>query len=191
MKNILKKFLLVFCSFYLCWQAEALAWDGEREGFILGIGFGSGRVSFVQDYLVEDLAREPDFTRNGKIPFTFSCRTGYAPNNKLLVHVSLKNVLFKNKSKKNEKFTFLNSIFSIGWSHYLIKELPQAFLTGGIGISTLLTKKRSSPITIDNGFSFLGGFGYEISKYVIIEGDIVFGHPNIRTLMLSFEILGY
>jgi len=63
---------------------DALAWDGQRQGFVLGFGLGPGLSTFTQT--IEYMGMSETSDRENKLALNTDFKIGYAPNNLLQIY---------------------------------------------------------------------------------------------------------
>ena len=191
-KTVLFVLAVLVLVFY---AASASAWDGERKGFILGIGVGSGYLSYSQTMEGEKLGSDDVG------PFNTDFKIGYAPNNMFLIYWMSKVSWFGMENVYGDNVTISNGVGCAGVSYYLNEFTPSPYLFCGIGYSTWDTPfEEDSKTWTGPGVSF--GTGYEFSHHFNIEASVTYGKPSTKELGaefatkslsigLMFNIMGY
>ena len=101
---------------------DAIAWDGQRKGFVMGFGVGPGL--FFPPYTHRF---DPDIKPQVGVHVDF--KIGYALTNQILVHYS--GTTYFRTSGDRGKWSFVWP--SLAVSYYLKPEAPSFHLGGGIG----------------------------------------------------------
>ena len=176
---------------------NAQAFDGERKGFLLGVGLGFGQTSF-NEYKGVGTAIQSNF----KIGYGF-------PNNQTQLYyinkVSwAKRTVGHNYDGTANKKRWVTGQSSIGVSHYLLPQAPCFYITGGIGLSASYVFSKEAGKTYeeyDTGMGFFSGVGYEFSRHWSVEVELMTGrHPNTHdndytdsdwTIRATFNALAY
>jgi len=171
-RRALYTFLLLSLSF----TASALAWDGQRQGFILGAGAGPGFYSYTsKEESPEIITRNYD--RLISAGFQFNFKIGFAPTDRLLFHLTTKASVFG-----EEHTGKTTGITGLGADYYLKPNPPSLYITGVAGLSwwgeTLLAQQIIYESTGFHGFGISGGFGYEFSQHLSAEFSLNWGNPS-------------
>lgn len=185
----------------------AHAWDGQRKGFILGIGAGAGLASFkTQESYTgfgEPLTAEGE--RQNKFALMTDFKIGYAPSNNLSLYWSSKVAWFSKKNEFDfggqhyeESATVTNGIGGLGASYYFKPQGPSPYVTGTFGFASWGTPFEQGSESYTSTGLALGG-GYEFSKHWSLEGNLSFGNPgdgagysiNAKAVRLTVNWLGY
>jgi len=148
------------------------AFDGERRGFILGLGLGLGQTSFG-GYEGKRTSYNADF----KIGHGFSNTTQiyWAAKSSFLS----RDRVTSNHPPKTESDTWLSGVGSIGISHFFKAHAPCLYITGGIGYSTWAPfSGDDTDAAADMGIGFFSGVGYEFAKHWSAEINIMAGSPS-------------
>jgi hypothetical protein len=77
----------------------------------------------------------------------------------------------------NGSATVANGLSALGMTCYFKPEAPSFFVAGGLGVSTWSTPFESGAETLI-GFGLFAGAGYEFSKHMNVEMDLMLGQPN-------------
>jgi hypothetical protein len=151
---------------------NAHAFDGQRKGFILGFGLGSG---FVSIELREDREYEVAVTTDGRI--------GYAISNSWQIYWT-----FKDAQLRMHKTTRWLEFQGIGCSYYFKPEAASRFVAVGIGSSHYGGGGRYSHLG-----AFAGG-GLEFSRHLSLETYLSWHKTRYRRFVsfrVSINVLGY
>jgi len=181
--------------------STSFAFDGNRKGFILGIGAGLGTTKI--DSWAGNTSKTPIFT-NFKIGGGFT--------DQLEIYYSSKVSWFKfdhpwyiNGARPlytNEEVTAAHGIGAIGVTYAFAPKIPTFYGTVGYGFSTFsfpFEADLAEDAAMGSGF-YLGG-GYEFSKHYSVELDFLFGKPTVdgdqdseydcSSIMLTINALAY
>ena len=168
-------------------------WDGQRKGFLLGIGFGAGYDSYsgVQYDLIS--ARSKD---NSTFAFAASPRIGYAFNNRMAFFYSRHPFVFSVENDQQKDITITSCIEALQVHYYLSDASPSLYLGLGGGIGYFFDDKTSN-YSKDalKGIGLIGTVGYEPIKHVSTELSLHFKSPQDGAsdfgVSLLVTILGY
>jgi hypothetical protein len=208
--------LSVLVCILACAPLSTFAWDGQRQGFLLGIGAGLG-------FTYTDAERVRIFTEYDTISaFSGSIGTdvkiGYAPSNQFQVCLSMKgSSLFpllasygkkyaeswKLKTIGDFAFAFFSPFFfpiftshlftGIEGRYYLNPQVPSLFFNAGIG---------QSLFGGSGGTGLTAGLGYEFKRHRSVTFDMIYGTGKVETgsasspinafsAILTINVLGY
>lgn len=134
---------------------EKIGIDGERKGFIIGMGLGLN----LGDY---NFNQEKDTERLG---FATNFKIGYAPKNDLEIYWYSKTGWIKKEDNNLAGFA------GIGASKYINEKM---FLAGGLGYATF--QSRSNTSDLYKGLGLFIGAGYELKKHYYVELDLCYGN---------------
>ncbi len=189
--------MLVFL--FSAFITPAFAFDGKRQGFILGGGLGTGLTSFTQT--IEFMDEEVTSDRENKLPLvtSFVIGGGLSPN--VLLYYFNKVSFFSIENVLGDNVAIASGVGGLGVTYYLTPKAPCAYFMGGLGGATW-----SAPFEEDGdwwyGFGTMFGAGYEFSPHWSIEADVAFGWPsdeemgikatsNVFSLMVTFNGIAY
>jgi hypothetical protein len=134
------------------------AFNGQRKGFILGIGFGAGALDYKAPSLSFSLS-EATFENNLKI--------GYAPSNSFeIYYVNIVSYF------ESGGLAFANGGAFLAMTKYLKPEGKGLFLCGGIGFGYFWEMDRDS--IDDSGFGAFGGIGHDIGKHWCVQAELLY-----------------
>ena len=170
-------------------SVSIFAWDGNRQGFLLGVGAGTNSQTILDGDAsrgdVESVSLQSAIT-NSRIGYAFSDKHA------LLFYG---HSLYRNIGETGATYTALNFQY---WS----TDEPQSNSQfGGIGLiadSYTTTYKDESISDPDYGFGINFGYGREIVEHVSIETNLTIGGMEIDGDDLlfvgfntTFNLLGY
>jgi len=173
--------------------ASAYAWDGEREGFLLGVGFGVGLESYSgieYDYV------GLDSEDNSTLAFAMSPRVGYAPCNQLGFYYSRHPFIFSTKNEAGEDITLISCTEALMAQYYLQDSAPSVYFGFGAGVGYFMEYEVSN-YSDDalKGLGLLGTVGYEPIKHFSAELSLHFKLPQESAsdfgASLLVNVLGY
>jgi hypothetical protein len=157
---------------FLFLTCNAHAFDGHRKGFVLGIGLGSGLITFSP-------GEDPKYRLAAITDF----RIGYAIDNSWQLYWT-----FKDAQLRLHKSTNWLMFEGIGCSYYFKPEAVSPFVAGGIGFSNYGGSNRYSHFG-----SFAGG-GLEFSRHLSLETYLSWAVTHcgkFLSLRISVNVLGY
>jgi hypothetical protein len=156
--------------------SAAAAFNGQRKGFILGGGFGFGSTSYTQTLKMNGESMTSD--RENKGAFNSDFRIGYAPSDQLAIYYGSKVAWFGFTNAYDDDVTVSSGVSSLSFSYYLNTTAPSAYFNGGIGLSSWALPFEDDAPDPWNGFGLLGGVGYEFSRHLSAEFNLVYGNPG-------------
>lgn len=187
-------FLTVLCAF----QLEG----GVRKGITLGTDVGLGvsvlgsNVNYKPEYWLEH-GIDTTFNQIEMILRVLTLKIGYAPTNQLEFSLT------GGGNFKILDLGYQGLLLSLETAYYFSPSAPSPVVRGGIGIPAVDFAFHPE----DNASSGIGGYigaGYEITKHIILGGDIVYGHADQKntekadratsdffTLLFRLEVLAY
>jgi len=169
-----KKTILVLCVVLLL-TSTLFAFDGNRQGFILGFGGGVASLTSNKEY------SESDFnSTEGQLPFITNFKIGGGLNEQILIYWSSKVNWFSRDEDDNE--TWISGIGALSGTYYFKPDIKSYFLSGGIGYATYQMFTSDSEDleenTYDMGLALFFGGGYEFKKHLNIEAGICRGSTS-------------
>ena len=184
----------------------ANAWDGHREGFILGLGAGYGNHWLTYESTKYEMSYYYGmriFTEAGTETKTASqtglmsdFKIGYAPSDQLMIYWMSK-VAWLDISEKEYMIT--SGIGGLGISYYQEPTAPSAYFSGGVGYSTWQAPLSGNPESAI-GLGLSVGAGYEFAKHISLECNLTWGHPSKKewdwdakalAVRVTVNVLGY
>ena len=164
---------------------ECFAWDGQRQGFILGVGVGPGYTTYKQrlEYGGESQTSDNENALSLNTPI----RIGYAPNEKLMILFQANVAWFGMDNAAGNHVTILSEIDALTISYFINEEPPyKTFLTGGIGFSSWSAPlEDSSDDSNISGFGLMGGIGYEFNPHLDFTFGFCWSNPSYDELGLE------
>ena len=167
-KWLMKKMLIVVVLFLLC--LNVWAFDGNRKGFILGLGLGFSHVSYEQtiEYDEDEFKRDTESAEG--IASDFKIGYGVSPN--LSVYYSAKST-WSSMDSMNGDVTILDQVSVLGCSFYVTDNL---YLSSGLGLWGALFRPVVYGDWTGSGI-FIGG-GYEFAKHYSLNIDLFISDPS-------------
>ena len=144
---------------------DGFALDGNRAGFILGLGAGGG---YARDMEVEDSYTDSWSEFAVKTDFLI----GYAPSNRLAITWSSKVSWYSSDD------LIANGTYGLGITYFLSEDINANFIQAVIGfnnVSIPFADKDEYEKRTWTGFGLGIGFGREVSKNWIIGLDATWG----------------
>lgn len=177
--NIKRISLFLLASLAL---SAGLSADDQKRGFIVGVGLGAGHVSYTSNWSWE-------IWKSRAYAIAGNFKIGYAPSNSLELFVMSDGMSFR-----REGSTDILDIVGVGLAKYFRQAGAGAFVTGGIGMSVL--GRSSWDGSLETGFGFIAGLGYELAKHLSIQGDCFLaslfrGRERASGLRLTLNYLFY
>jgi hypothetical protein len=169
-------FILIMVLVFLWSAIPASAFDGRRQGFILGGGLGFNLTTYTQTLEVFGDAETSD--RENKGAFSTNFKIGFAPDEQTEVYYISKVSWFGFENAFGDDVTMAFGLGGIGISHSLEPAVPTFFVTGGLGYSTWALPFEDNAPDTWYGFGIYGGGGYEFSRHYNVEFIISYGNPN-------------
>lgn len=175
----------------LC-SSSIFAFDGERQGFILGGGLGGAFVSYTttSSYLPESVSKDI-----GAIHSVF--KIGYAPSNVFEIYYISKVSWWSGVNTEGYYDDQLQTLglAAVGASYHLNNESNEGwFMSGGFGLSSLLTLSFNSGDGY-SGFGLYGGAGYEFIEHWSVQLDLIYSSVSnsdvdVSSVSISITING-
>ena len=174
---------MLIALFIILLVSNIMAFDGEREGFILGFGAGIGNTSIDK---VKDYERHEDHTG-----LYTDFRIGVALTNQFLIHYSGKQLYGGTDSG------WILFYPGVGLTYYKNPHSPSLMLMTGIGLTGGAGFDKVGRYDMDlvgSGINLYVGIGYEYAKHFMVEfnysfstGKIIFD-PDHKTQMVSLSL---
>jgi hypothetical protein len=146
-------------------SSQLSAFDGQRKGFILGVGFGAGGLNYD--------GRSVSFNN---VTFENNFKIGYAPSNSFEIYYANIVSYFETLGT-----SFASGAACIAVTKYLKPEGRGLYFCGGVGFGYFWETEWD---TIDeSGFGTFGGIGYDIGKHWSVQAEVVYTNlePNSRS----------
>lgn len=154
-------------------SSQAMAFNGQRKGFILGGGLGAGWLNY----------QEPGFEFN-RFSGAGNFKIGYAPSNTLEIYFT-DNVHVFNYGG----VSFGIGVGGIGVTKYLNPKGNGFFVFGGVGMGLFMVLESGGGS--NSGLGLIGGVGYDFAKHWSIQGDVLYTNIEsgvIKTLSVRATI---
>jgi hypothetical protein len=179
--------------------AVAGAFDGQRQGFILGVGGGAGLTSYTQTIAHGGGSVTSD--RENEFPLMTDFRIGYAPSDALEIYWMSKVSWFSMENAYGDDVTIANGLGGLGVTYFLQPTAPSVFLAGGVGFSSWAAPLEEG-VEAWYGLGVSAGAGYEFAPHWYIQGDVCWGNPsteeggddfstNALSVKLTLNVMGY
>ncbi|MCB9365917.1 MAG: hypothetical protein H6508_01840 [Calditrichaeota bacterium] len=189
----MKKKLLLILALLILLPQVCGAWDGERKGFLLGIGFGAGVDSYSG---VQYDKLGPQENSDTKLAFAASPRIGYAINDQVAFYYSRHPFLFPVKDAAGKDVAITSCIEALQAHYFLSKAAPSPYLGFGGGVGYFFDDSISNYSGESlKGIGVIATAGYEAIKHVSAEFSLHFKSPQSgatdvgATLLVT--VLGY
>ena len=163
--------LLVLVSLFLQ-TSRGTAFDGERHGFILGLGAGYG------------ISENGIYSENG---ISTSFKIGAGLTDQLLIYYANRVVFYSKYHATFEKdYTRFQGMSSLAASYFLNPNSPSFFFSGELGYGA-----RGS---IDSGsatrsnLAYTVGAGYEFTRHFMLEANYMHASTNYNYSFSNFTI---
>jgi len=202
-------FLSVAVLAVFCVTTVAGAFDGERQGFILGIGVGAGLTSYTATEAIdaEEVGMESGTfswtsDRENEFPLMSDFKIGYAPNDLVEIYWMSKVSWFSVSGGGEDDFIVANGLGGLGVTYFFEPAAPSAFVSGGIGFSSWAFPLEEDPPDPWSGIGLSAGAGYEFATHWYVAGDVCWGRPsteeygvdssmNALSVKLTINVIGY
>lgn len=154
--------LILLFSAALLFTHPATAFDGNRKGFLLGLGFGAHGSEIGPD-------------SQGGLASSF--KIGFGITNNLTLYYA-NHVAYFNA----DGYTYGSGITGVGMSFYFSPTRPSFYLTATVGLATIddfgdVDDTFSSAVSGEGeGIAF--GFGFELRRLLTLESMVL--HSNIE-----------
>ncbi|MFH0976350.1 MAG: hypothetical protein V1874_11270 [Spirochaetota bacterium] len=189
---------ILFITLFFLKAQSAYAFNGFREGFILGGAVGGGLMRYDRD--TKDRHTETANARYAKA-FALDIMIGYGLTNKFLIYYNNKELWISSKKLSGEKAVFVNSMGPLGISYYFNDGSPSFFLSLGAGFAHFYAPFEKGQ-ELDYGHGLYAGAGYEFSghyglniNYMFtktrLEEDGTKTRTNSHSVFLTFSAICY
>jgi hypothetical protein len=160
---------------------NAFAWDGQRQGFVLGAGLGPGLSASAQ--AVGFSVAGEAVGRETKLALNSDWQLGYAPTNVLQISWISSVSWFELEHASGDRVIIANGLRGVAVTYYFHAESPSPLLVGGIGFSSWSEPFEEVPGTMW-GVGFIVGAGYEVSPHWSIEGKLAWKNSSRGVVVL-------
>jgi len=185
--------VMLLASIILIGSSSAYAWDGERQGFLLGLGLGVGFDSYSG---IQYDPVGPESEDNSTFAFAASPRIGYAINNRVAFYYSRHPFFFSVEDEANEDIILISCIEALQVHYYLADTSPSIYFGFGAGVGYFFDN------SVDNyskaslkGIGLIGTVGFEPIKHFSAELSLHYKSPQGSAsdfgISLLVNVLGY
>ncbi|MBC8374722.1 MAG: hypothetical protein H8E26_01685 [FCB group bacterium] len=182
----LKIVLMLFIS------TSILAWDGERKGFVLGLGFGPGYDVYSG---IQWDAIGADEGSNSSWGFAASPKIGYALNNNTALFYTRYPLSYNVKSSKGSDVGIISCTEALQLVHFLEDQAPSMFFGLGTGIGYFFDQEVKAEPSMNyspnslKGLGLLASVGFEPFKHITTELAIHYRAPQKDASVFAFTLL--
>lgn len=143
-------------------QTNALGFDGQRKGFIVGAGLGFSPSASWESEVTPFTAGSARFTIDeSSSAAAAQFMIGYAVDNKNIIAFHNNLVSFSSRFFENDDI--VQGISSISWFHYFRVAKHEVFLTAGFG--PFIFDAGDAGQTESNEYGYVLGCGYEFARH--------------------------
>jgi len=139
---------------------EAQAFNGERGGFILGLGAGFGSAKWTISAEEGSVSAEVSNTESG---IATSFKIGGGISDQMLLYYSNRVVFFS-----VEDHSFYQGMSAVAGSYYLEPTGPSVYFTGELGIGVVADRDAGES---ESGLGLGLGVGYDFGNHIVVEGS--------------------
>ena len=171
----------------------AHAFDGRREGFLFGLGFGPGYQSIEQEWLI---GGELSQRKDSDSTFGMALQFGYG----LTDHLVLGWVLDLGSDTNDDETKLLGTKVKRGSTRFEIdgfsatyffkKRAPSPFVEAVIGTA----RWDDGGDNVLDGLGLAGSIGYEVRRHWMLKGTVGWGTPSaeatIGDQVIKAEVTG-
>ncbi len=161
----IRRLVLLLTALVMLVSTQALAFDDERKGFMLGLGAGFGSAKWDMDISGDVAGTSIEIGASGSWSgLATDVKIGGGASEKLLVYYTSRQVFFSVEST-----SWLQGLNGVGVSYFLEPVGPSFYFNGALGLGgvRLLDDGGGS----ENGVGFLVGGGYEFTSHWSIEAN--------------------
>lgn len=178
----------------LATAVTAAASDGQRKGFLVGVGAGTGFTTLMHN--ISSSGSSKEFDRATRMGLQTNFRIGHAPSNSLEIFYANKVSWFNLRHASGESAAISHGIAFIAVRYFFAPEAPAPFLSGGIGTAFWARGFSNGTSIIDKSYSlrsrgpglFVAG-GYEFSSHWDLQGTLMLGRLGVDDT--DFELKSY
>ena len=178
--------IMVFIS------TSIFAWDGERKGFLLGLGFGSGFDIYNG---IQWDAIGPDKDSNASWAFAASPKIGYAFNNNIALFYTRYPLSYNVKSSDGSDVEITSCTEALQLVYFLEDQAPSVFFGLGTGIGYFFDQEVFDEPAMNysanslKGLGLMASMGFELFKHITTELAIHYRIPQKDASVLAFSLL--
>jgi hypothetical protein len=155
-------------------SSSASAFDGLRQGFVLGGGLGLGVTSAQQELSGGPLTISGDREGFGALATTF--KIGLGLNERTLLIYQQNQNWFNMENALGSDVTIASGAGVIAVNHYLSEE-GSVYLVGGLGVGTWALPFEDGASSGVGG-ALLLGMGINFNPHWSVEFNLSFGNPS-------------
>ena len=186
-------FLLTFLFVFTLSNSSTQAWDGKREGFLLGLGVGSGNI----EYTDVQSTHLNDSNRSGKLAATvFMPKIGWGLSDQfaLLYYRNPFNFKAENSLGDTEEVTACAEV--LGFNYYFSSSASSLYIGAGKGNGYFFQGLDNQSPTAVDGRGSIYSIGYEFTTHYSIElmsmtGTLDNNQGEFKGYGMTLNILGY
>lgn len=173
---ILRKVIVFALLVLAVAPAAAYAFDGQRPGFIFGMGIGTGKAKQAVEMSVDNLTVGAEMGNSG---YTFNWKIGGGVSDKVWIYFENHQMLFNAEysdfrveasgiQESIHEANFLQGITGLGVTYFLEPQAPSFFFSGLGGVAEIW-----GPLGHNEAFDVAAGYqigaGYEFIKSLSVE----------------------
>ena len=168
---------LTLLTFLLALPLAAHAFDGRREGFQFGLGFGPSYQSIEQEWLING---EPSRRKTSDSTFGMALQFGYGLTDRLVLWwvLDLGNNTNDDETKllgiEVERGSTRFEIDGFSATYFFQKLAPSPFIEAVVGTA----RWDDGGTNVLDGLGLAGSIGYEMRKNWMVKGTVGWGTPS-------------
>lgn len=168
------------------------AWDGERKGFLLGLGFGTG-YDIYNGIQWDAIGSDKD--SNASWGFAASPKIGYAFNNKIALVYTRYPLTYDVKSSTGSDVGIISCTEAIQLIFFLEDQAPSLFVGLGTGVGYFFDQEVMDEPTMNyspnslKGLGLMALVGVEPIKHITTEFAIHYRAPQMDASVFAFTLL--
>jgi len=173
-------------------STSILAWDGEREGIVLGLGFGPGYDAYSG---IQWDAIGPDKDSNASWAIAISPKIGYAFNNNVALFYTRYPLSYSVKSSYGNDVEVISCTEALQLVYFLEDQAPSLFFGFGAGIGYFFDEEvlvepemNYSPNSL-KGYGLMASIGFEPFKHITTELTVNYRAPQRDASVVAFSLL--
>jgi len=187
-KKLTTSFVLLLLSL-----SSASAWDGKRQGFVLGLGAGYGNIDYTD---VQSVHLDSN-SRSDKVgAITFMPKLGYAFTDSFSLLYFRHPFELKAKDPQGGTQTLVACVEQVGFNYYFGDKDPSFYIGAGTGKSYFFKGADNQSDTALHGGGSFYSIGYEFATHYSIEltsmqGTLDNNQGQFKGMGLTLNVLGY